>query len=61
LFLEAVRDAAAHATLTLAHREKGLVLRGVSPHLPVRLDGCWRASENAVFWSSAEMDSRPSS
>jgi hypothetical protein len=22
---------------------------------------CWRASENAVFWSSAELDSRPSS
>jgi chaperonin GroEL (HSP60 family) len=30
LLLEAIR---AHATLTLAHRQKGLILRGVSPHL----------------------------
>ena len=26
-----------------------------------RLGRCWRASENAVFWSSAELYSRPSS
>jgi hypothetical protein len=33
LLLEAIR---AHATLTLAHRQKGLILRGVSPHLPAQ-------------------------
>jgi hypothetical protein len=30
LFLEAIRGVPARATLTLAHRQKGLILRGVS-------------------------------
>jgi hypothetical protein len=31
LLLETIRGIPAHATLTLAHRQKGLMLRGVSP------------------------------
>jgi hypothetical protein len=31
LFLEAIRGVPARATLTLAHRQKGLMLRGVRP------------------------------
>jgi hypothetical protein len=34
LLLEAIRGVPARATLALAHRQKGLMLRGVSPHLP---------------------------
>jgi hypothetical protein len=33
LFLEAIHGVSARATLALAHRQKGLTLRGVSPHL----------------------------
>jgi hypothetical protein len=34
LFLEAIRRVSARATVALAHRQKGLMLRGVSPQLP---------------------------
>jgi hypothetical protein len=34
LFLEAIRGVPDRATLALAHRQKGLTLRGVSAHLP---------------------------